>query len=350
MAWNDGVPWAIGGGSEIDAEIGRLIAWKALNGQEGIFTAGDLHVDPLVVPGASIRVSPGACGILNRALGARSEAYIGRLPSEDVIGINPTGGGSGRSDLVIARVENPYISGEPWAAPSDVAHGPYIFTRVIENVAPTVKSVHSLNLGYSAITLARVDIPPSTGTIIASYVKDLRTLVNQGTGGTQPPVDGGDGDDGGPVVVCPGGTGDDGDNDDGDKLPVTQTTLVAWPFTAAINVDIPVWANFADIDIEIQNVQVRSGSLFGFLRMILGGLALSEQPFAANWPGATCRQHIPLHYANTPIPAAIRGTTQAWHLEARMLAAIGGSGKLISTKSTKIKYAVTFKQRPSDGT
>lgn len=350
MAWNDGVPWAIGGGSEIDAEIGRLIAWKALNGQEGIFTAGDLHVDPLAVPGASIRVAPGACGILNRALGARSEAYVARLPSEDVIAIEPTGGGSGRSDLIIARVENPYISGEPWGTPGDVAKGPYIFTRVVSNVAPTVTSVHSLNLGYSAITLARVDIPPSTGTVIGSMIKDLRTLVNQGTGGTQPPAGGGDGTDGDPVVVCPGGSGDDGDNDDGDKLPVTQTTLVAWPFTAAIPVDIPIWANFADIDITIQNVQVRSGSLFGFLRLILGGFHLGEQSFAANWPGATCRQDIPLHYTNEPIPASIRGTTQQWHLEARMLADIGGSGKLISTKSTKIKYAVTFKQRATDGT
>lgn len=346
MSWDDGVPWAIGGGSAMPAEILRLLSWAALGGQEGVFASTDLRVQPLETPGTQIRVLPGACSIGNRALNASKELYVGRLFTQDLVDIAPTGAGSGRSDLIVAQVENPYISGEPYNQPADPEDGPYIFTRVIQNVAATVKSVKDLNLGRSAITLARLDIPPSTGTIISSYIKDLRTVVNPMTGAVQPPEDGsGDGDDGDPVVVCPGGDGDDGDNDDGDPCESTQTTYLNWPFTAAIDIPVPEWANYADVTITVIAAQVRLdalGGLFGFLRLILGGIAQEEQSFACNQPG---RQDIVWAKRNLPIPSSLRGTTVHWHLQHRMLSGLN-AGRLLSTRSTKIKFDIKFKQRP----
>jgi hypothetical protein len=349
MSWDDGVPWAIGGGSAMPAEILRLLSWAALGGQEGVFSSSDLRVSALETPGTSIRALPGACSVGNRALGAGKELYVGRLFSQDIVPINPTGAGAGRSDLVVVQVENPYISGEPWQIPEDPANGPYIFTRVIQNVAPTVRAVNDLNLGLSAITLCRIDIPASTGTIIQSYIKDLRTVVNPMTGAVQPPVDGGgDGDDGDPgPITCPGGDGDDGDNDDGDPCESTQTAYIPWPFTAAIDVPVPTWANYADVTVTVISAQVRfdtAGFLLGFLRLIFGGIPQEEQSFACNSEG---RQDIVWVKNNMPIPLAQRGTTVHWHLTARMLSGLG-SGRLLSTKSTKIKFDIKFKQRPGN--
>jgi hypothetical protein len=344
MTWDDGVPWAIGGGSAMPAEILRLVSWAALGGQEGVFSSSDLRISALETPGTSIRALPGACSIGNRALNASKELYIQRLFSQDVVAISPTSA-SGRSDLIVAQVENPYISGEPWQIPEDPANGPYIFTRVISNVAATVKSVGSLNLGISAITLARIDIPPSTGTIIQSMIKDLRTVVNPMTGAVQPPTDGGDGDDGDPVVVCPGGDGDDDGDDDNDPLESTQTSYIPWPFTGNTDINVPTWANYADITVTVLSALAHNGGgswggLFGFIRLILGGIAQEEQSFACNTEG---RQDIVWQKVNVPIPADKRGTTQHFHLTHRM---VSGAGRLLSTKSTKIRFDVKFKQRP----
>jgi len=344
MAWDDGVPWAIGGGSAMPAEILRLVSWAALGGQEGVFASPDLRISALETPGTSIRALPGACSIGNRALNASKELYVGRLFSQDVVAISPTSG-TGRSDLIVAQVENPYISGEPWGIPADPANGPYIFTRVISNVAATVKSVKDLNLGLSAITLARIDIPPSTGTIIQSYIKDLRTVVNPMTGAVQPPVDGGDGDDGDPVVVVPGGDGDDDGGDNNDPLTSTQTSYIAWPFTGNTDINVPSWANYADVTITVVSALVQApsvGGLFGFLRLIFGGVPQEEQSFACNSSG---RQDLLYQQTNMPVPIAQRGTTVHFSLTCRMLTGLN-AGKLLSTKSTRIRFDIKFKQKP----
>jgi hypothetical protein len=346
MAWDEGVPWAIGGGAEVTDAIARLLGWMCTGGQEGVFSSVDLQVQALAIPGAGVRVMPGSCSILNRAVNASKEAYIQRLFTQDTVDSNPSGAGGGRSDLVIARVENPDISGEPWEQPADIAHGPYIFTRIIENVGTGVRSVHDLNLGYSAITLARIDLPASTGTITQAMIKDLRTVVNPLTGGTQPADNGGgEGTGNPPPVVCPGGGGDDGDNDSGDVIPANQTTTIPWPFTAAWDVQIPDWATHFDAEIEVKNAQVRLGSIGGWLGLLIGAVQQGEQSWFANWGGQTFRHHLPLTFSNKPVPPAIRGTTQHWKLTNRMKSGLG-VGKLISTESTTITASIHFKQRP----
>ncbi len=178
MSW-DSVPWFIGGGAQHSPEVARLLAYAATNGSEGIVSPGDLKVQALAVPGASVRVMPGAGLIRNRATGGTSQTYVARNPIEDVVAIAATGSGAGRSDLIVAQIEDPFMAGEPWQDPTDPTVGPYIFTRVISNVPAGTTRLQDVAgySGRSAITLARVDIPASTGTITGAMVKDLRNLA-----------------------------------------------------------------------------------------------------------------------------------------------------------------------------
>ena len=127
----------------------------------------------------------------------------------------------------------------------------------------------------------------------------------------------------------------------------SQRSFVAWPFTGNTDFNIPIWANFADITVTVIGALAQSsggvwGGLFGFIRLILGGIAQEEQTFACNTEG---RQDIVWQKVDQPIPLAQRGTTQHFHLTHRMLTGFH-DGKLLSTKSTKIRFDVKFKQKP----
>lgn len=346
----DPVPWFVEGGAQHSAEVARLLCYFATGGREGVLNSTDMRVLAQSVPGTTVRVMPGACVIRNRSLGGENQSYVARIATEDgTIAIPAAGSGGPRTHLVVARVENPFISGEPWGPAPDLESGPYIYPRVIPDVPIATVSVHDLALGYTAINLARITVPTSTATITQAMITDLRGLANPATG-PQPPdtgTGGGDGDcdEQDPVIVCPGGGGDDGDNDTGDPLTSTDTTYINWPFNAAWNLAIPAWATHADITIEVQNAQIRHGSIGGFIRLLLAGIAQAEQSWKCDWPGATSRQHIPITYSNLAIPSSIRGTTIQWRLQGRC--GSGFTGRVLATPSTRVKVTVKFKQRPS---
>ncbi len=170
----DTTPWFVGGGAQHSPEVARLLAYAATGGVEGIISPGDLKVAPLAVPGSKVRVLAGAGIIRSRAAGGAQQSYVARNVSEDVVDIAATGSGSGRSDLIVAQVEDPFMAGEPYADPADPKVGPYIYTRVIPNVAPGTTAAPS---GSTAIALARIDIPANTGTITAGMIKDLRKIA-----------------------------------------------------------------------------------------------------------------------------------------------------------------------------
>lgn len=340
----DSVPWFVEGGAQHSADVARLLAHIATGGKEGILATEDMRVMPLTTPGASVRVMPGACTIINRALGGDKQSYVGRSSTETELAVPASGSGGPRTHLVIARVENPYISGEPWGPPGDVEDGPYIFPRLIPDVPIATRSVHELNLGFSAITLARITVPTNTATITGSMVTDLRGVTGGGTGGPQPPDDGGDddNDEEDPVVVCPPGPGDDGDNNNGDPCTNTNTVYFNWPANAVTTVKIPKWATHADVDIVIPSVKIRSGSLGGFLRLQIAGVAQSQQSFKCDWPGNTCRQDLRLQYTDLPIPTNIRGTKQQFRLQAQVNVGFL-LGLLLCTPSTRVCFKIKFK-------
>lgn len=180
----DSVPWFVGGGAQHSPEVARLLAYAATSGAEGIVNTGDLKVSATPTPSSKVVVGPGAGLIINRAAGGNQQTYIGRNASDDQVSVGAQGSGSTRYDLVVARIEDPFMAGEPWNDPADAKIGPYIFSRVIPNVGQANIASHwaakqyLINSGYSAEPLAGITIPPSTATITNAMIKDLREVAN----------------------------------------------------------------------------------------------------------------------------------------------------------------------------
>src|SRR5580765_3563365 len=160
-------PWYIDANARHLAAQQRLLAFNAMLGCEGVLQSDHLAVKDLDTPGASITVDPGAYSILARHSGGAYEAYVGKISVQETVAVNPVGSGGSRTDLVILRVENPYVSGSgSWVSPPDPLDGPYAYVRVIEGVTANINHVSAWNNTWSAITLARITRPASTGTIL----------------------------------------------------------------------------------------------------------------------------------------------------------------------------------------
>lgn len=170
-----GAPWFVGGGAEHSPETARLLANAATSGAEGIVAPGDYKVSELAVPGTSIRVAPGAGVLRNRYTGGASQSYMTRRSAEVTVPIPATGAGSGRTDLIVQRIDDPQYGGSLVATDPNAIFDPFVR---IGGVAAGTKTAAELNLGYPAIALARVTLPASTGTVTNAHITDLRKLAN----------------------------------------------------------------------------------------------------------------------------------------------------------------------------
>ena len=167
------VPYLVGGGFEHSAEVMRAMLAASTSGAEGIVTAGDFKVRPLAVPGTSVRVAPGNALIRNSYGGGQAQTYACRAGSETEVPIEATGSAGSRTDLIVARIDDPTYQGG--------AFDPLTFEaarfEVIKGVPASTKAVAGLGLSYPAIALARVKLPASTGTVTAAMITDLRSVA-----------------------------------------------------------------------------------------------------------------------------------------------------------------------------
>ncbi|MET8717332.1 hypothetical protein ABZV52_29650 [Streptomyces sp. NPDC004735] len=173
MAW-DGIPWFVENTAASEETL-RLIVEAAAGGGEGIVGPADLRVTALDLPAAAVQVTTGAM-IARRRLAGGSQSYAARMATTDQVNVEPTGADGPRSDLIVARIEDPY-GGESWPEPSDPAIGPYVFTRVIPDVPPGTTSVQDVEPDSTAVTLARIDLPAATSAITDAYIVDLRQMA-----------------------------------------------------------------------------------------------------------------------------------------------------------------------------
>ncbi|MEU5978440.1 hypothetical protein [Streptomyces sp. NPDC047315] len=327
MPW-DSVPWFTEGGAEHSSELARVLAYSAFGGHEGTIGSADLQVQALASPAASIQVMPGACAILNRAPGATYQAYTARLPTLDTIAI-PGTSTSARSDLIVARIENPYSYGETWPTPSDPKTGPYIYTRVISGVPATTTSVRQINPSQSAITLARIDIPANTSSITQGMIKDLREMANPRrqrqvrymhglrTGGDQ--------------------VGD-----------IKHPTWEEFPQGCNWPIEIPPWATHATIIAHWAGLaQVNPANSYGFLRARLGAQATPLTNFDCDWAG-TAQRFTFIGGGAISIPEQIRGTVQNGVLEGS--GRPGYTGTLLADAGSTMFFDVEFVEAPREDT
>ncbi|MER5222837.1 hypothetical protein [Streptomyces flaveus] len=286
MPW-DSVPWFTEGGAEHSSEIARLLAYAAFAGAEGIIGASDLQVKALGTPGASVQVMTGACAILNRAAGGKYQAYAARLPSADTVNIAATGA-NGRSDLIIARIENPYSYGETWNQPSNPRVGPYVYTRVISGVPNSTTKVKQVRSGDSAIALARIDIPANTTAITQSMIKDIREMANPRRRR---------------VVRALRGVWDTPDEVGNTRFPNWEE----FPNGARWDIEVPEWATSATIMATWAGLDQRNArDSYGHLRAVLGSAATPITNFNCDWVGSQQRFTF-VGGGTISIPAAMRG-------------------------------------------
>ncbi|MFJ8301357.1 hypothetical protein ACIQ9R_36400 [Streptomyces sp. NPDC094447] len=319
----DGVPWFTEGGALHSAETARLLAYAAFGSNEGVVGARDLVVRALEQPAASVQVAPGACAILNRATGATYQAYAGRLPVPDTIPIAATGA-QPRSDLIVARVENPYPAGEGWALPADPEMGPYVFTRVISGVPPTTigRDLPTLAPRDSAIVLARIDIPANTASITQQMITDLRAIANPrqerqmrtarlGEATTLGYLDG-----------------------SWQEWPGQLTT---WRF------DVPVWATRMSAKLSVSGFRVSGSPVAGDIRLAFAGLPGPDVPLNDD-EGSGVRRRTILLSGEFPIAADLRSTTQELEVWTRLTAA--GNGAVQVDQSSWLTLEVEFSETP----
>lgn len=326
MSW-DSVPWFVGGGAEHSPEVARLLAFAAVGGAEGIVEAADLKVAPLAVPGASVRVAPGAALIRNRATGGAQQTYVGRNPTEDVVQIAATGG-SKRSDLIVAQIEDPYMAGEPWQDPANPAVGPYVFTRVIPNVPAGTKSLQELPAyaGRSAVVLARVDLPASTGTVTAAMITDLRKLARPRSERK--------------LILHA---------HSGDSRELKSTTWTEW-FPVKFEVEIPEWATYCNILGQVYSPVQANGQSFGEVQIRFdgrSGLAGQWDLNIASSAGNGARAHPLVMKWDSPVNVASRGTTKTIEIWGRAIKVVASdTGYMVADGKTQVALDVEFLELP----
>lgn len=335
-----GVPWGIGGGSAIlQAEVARFLAYHMLGGAEGVVSKDHFKPSQLSTPGAGIRLQPGGCAIVNKTAGAENQSYIDLATSEVTVNLDPTTG-AGRTDLVILRVEDPYVSGNSWSAPADLQNGPYIYPRVIYGVGSTIKTVAEAGAGssgWSAIPIARITRPSSTSTILDSHITDLRSVINALTGGIQPA----------PAVNSVVPVRELTDIKQGPVTPAdimpSNTSYIDWPPECTWTIPIPSWATYMELDCELHSVNLEGGDFWGAIRPVIAGVAQAQTEIDLNTPSTIGSSYELWAGGEFYIQPSIRGTSVTIKLQTK---SNGQPGRLRSWQYTYTRAQFKFKQTP----
>lgn len=307
----DSTPWMIGGGARHSAEVGRLMAYAATSGAEGIITPADLKVRSMSTATNRVRVAPGACVVLNRYGGGALQSYMGRNPVEHSVPVTATTSAGGRSDLVIARVLDPQYEG---STPSDPVTFQYMRTEIIQGVSSSTTSVRDLNLSYPAIALARLDIPASTTNITSGMVTDLRRVANPRSIRRTQTFD----------ISAP--------------EALNTTSNIWWPSEAVWNVDVPEWAAIHKIRADVTNIVNLDANIEGYLEVVISTTVQATARIDVPWAGATGRHNFVVA-GETPVGAIHLGHTVPVRLRARRSA---GTGWLNATTFSQVIFDIEF--------
>lgn len=322
MTWNP-TPWMVGGGAEHPVEVARMLAYAATGGADGVIEPNGLKVRPLATPGTSVRVGSGGCVMRNRYPGGGEQSYVGRNPGDDVVPIAATSSAAQRSDLVVARVVDPQYEG---AAPSNPNAFQYMRTEVIQGVPWNADQAWlTANRQYPAIALARIELPPSTGTVQAQHITDLRALAQPRSHR---------------VVEMGGPTAD---------AFLTSSDGTVWP-SFAPSVRIPAWATHVSVIATIAAVGYMDGSVAGTLAVSLGPAGASQWRSSNTYydldVGSNDGARTTLAIGGKgPIPTALRGTVQQVRTEGKR-DAYTGTAALVTRPGTHVVFDVFFTEEP----
>jgi hypothetical protein len=266
-------------GATHSAQQFRMLVRDLANGAEGITQGSDLKVTQLGTPGGSVQVGVGS-GIVKGRFNTFQGHYAVCNTAAVTVAIAPTGG-TGRSDMLILRVEDPEYEGSLNPAVDQIC-----YFQIISNVSSSATTIPD---GRTGIPLARIDIPASTATITNAMIKDIRSCANPRTTQqllTQSPASA--------------------------SANISGTSGVMSYFSTAPgwNVAIPDWATTARISLTIGGLRGQTGSFYGALGATFGA-SLGVQTTLLDDNGGTGVRRSTQALADTlTIPDTYRGTTQ----------------------------------------
>jgi hypothetical protein len=280
--------WAVDG-NQIDASLMRLMLQAQTSSTQGVANPLDCIVNATGPATAGIIITSGGFTVLGQETTYQGSYAGWNIGNDTTLSIAPTGG-SPRSDMIVARVEDPTWAGSPWGGSPA---GQIIFPRVISGVSSSATQPPG---GISAIPLARIDMPASVSVVQQGYITDLRGVSNpQSSIQTF-------------AQAGPGTTA---------NSTVSTSTAVNWP-PASFSVAIPSYATKLVLDWDVYEV-TQNGEGDGWARgnvMLIFGASVSAPALttpaslvsiaAANAPG----KHSFGGAGNVSIPAGLRGTTQ----------------------------------------
>lgn len=324
----------------------RAMAYAALDGQQGVMDPAHLAVQQFATPGAGIQCIPGGYGINCRHVGGDFESYLGKFQTAETVAVSPVGSSGPRSDLVIARMENPYVVGTgSWPIPADPVLGPYQYIRVIENVPANTNDVTAYNNTWEAITLARITRPANTGVIQQTHITDLRSAINKGGGEriiiidsppvTPPPIAAEWYTDFNQSAAAPPGT------DTVHDYWTADTTWQSWPDAASWNLPIPSWATVMDLEVDIFNAQLLTNDVYAQMAILLNGARQATSVLALDYVAVPDRRNIA--YGQTiNISSSLRG--KVIPVVFQVASYFSAPGRLDAKGGTTAKLQVNFKR------
>lgn len=324
----------------------RVINYAALAGREGVFEAGDFKVSAQAAPDGTVNVAPGVAGILARHSGGFREAYVGKFASQVTRALSPTDATvGGRSDLVVLRVLNPYVTevGSSIPNPADLENGPYWDVVVVEGVPPNINTVGAYAPNWSAIPLARIVRPPNTTIVQQGHIVELRSLVDL-SGERLVIVDN-------PPAVPPpiasqlwtgvrAATGDS-------QIGTVQTAWTNWPAEGSFDVPVPSWAKTADVLLFV-NGEI-DGNVYGEMRLTIDGSTLSMPPTRYNYNYARTigpEQYVTMVAGTFEIPTGKAGKVVALRTQGHSLSNNSGThpGKMKTHAGCYVSAQINFKK------
>jgi len=304
-------PMMVDGGIH-PARTMRMMIRDLSRGSQGVTEYNDLKVTQQTTPGAGVQISDGSAVVRGAAWGQGS--YTQYNVGSALLAVAPTGA-TGRTDLVVLRVEDPEYEGSLNPASDDIG-----FFAVVSNVSATATAAPA---GMTAIPLARITLPPNCATVTAAMITDLRVIANPRR-------------DRQLYTSSPGGDQNWAGNKNG--------TLVYWPPAASWSIAVPAWAVRARIKMDIAAVQVMNGSVWGQAAFQLGtvqGQTINMDTGA--FVGGDWSQRVNLISGDTlAIPDAMRGTTV--QLRAQIGLASSAAGVLQADVATSCFADVEFEE------
>lgn len=331
-------PWYLDVAARHRAAQQRLLAYMAVGGQEGVLGSTHLAVKAYDTPGAGITGLPGGYSVLCKHSGGDYEAYVGKIttqnewgPSGDgTVAVSPTDSSGPRSDLVILRVENPYVSGAgSWSVPGDPIDGPYAYIRVIEDVPDDLTTVVDYNSTWAAIPLARIDRPASTGVVEQEHITDLRGLVDLLSSGMFTAQDN--------LSVY-------------EELIGTDTTWQDFPAAATWDIPIPAWASHMEFQI-LGNLYFLDDCWAQF-RLTLDGDAVDANPAEVDWNYVAdaigqADMRTMLLAGRHEIDPSLRGTTSPIQVQGQFHGGHTSSSKIMTGQGTYFTVQIIFRRLPT---